>query len=214
MPQTERILAIARRGADGLAIALIAVAMGGVVLARVLPALDHPVFVVAGPSMAPAIDMGSAIVLETVGPSDLTVGDVVSLRSGPQRAIFTHRVVRVVDRDGQFWIETKGDANRLPDPSITPASAVIGRVTAAIPFAGYLIALLSVPVGIVLVIALGLLLLTLGWWLDALLDEWRRAGGAGGTAPSPTTVARPGPETLRRRRRARVRTATSAIRRA
>jgi signal peptidase len=176
MPDTERVVIASRRAADGLAIVVIGLALGAVALGRLAPALGHPVFVVAGASMAPAIQMGSAIVLEAVDPTDLVAGDVVSLRSGPQRAVFTHRIVRVAEHAGEIWVETRGDANPAPDPSLTPASAVIGRVAVAIPFAGYLIALLSVPAGVVFAISLGLLLLTLGWWLDDRPDRRRGAG--------------------------------------
>ena len=86
--------------------------------------------------MEPAIHLGSAIVVEPVDPRSLAVGDVVSLRSGPNRAIFSHRIIRVVVRDGAVWIETKGDANAAADPSLTPASQVIGRASATIPMAG------------------------------------------------------------------------------
>jgi signal peptidase len=174
--------------------------------------LGHQVFVVAGPSMVPAIDMGSAVVLEVVAPDSLHVGDVVSLRSGPERAVFTHRIVRVAHRDGEVWIETKGDANPAADPSITPASAVLGRVALSIPYAGYLIALLSIPSGIVFIIALGLLLLAIGWWLDWLLVERRPASSANVTAPAPRSVRPTSPAA--RRRRARIRAATTTARRA
>ena len=37
-------------------------------------------------------------------------------------AIFTHRIVRIAERAGAIWIETKGDANATADPSLTPAT--------------------------------------------------------------------------------------------
>ncbi len=84
--------------------------------------------------MEPTIPLGAAVIVEPVAPADLAVGDIVSLRSGPQRAVFTHRIIRIADRDGEVWIETQGDANDAPDPSITPATAVIGRVAVIIPW--------------------------------------------------------------------------------
>lgn len=206
MRSTERLFVIVRRATDGLAIVVIGLVVSAVILGRLVPALGHPVYVVAGASMAPAIEMGSAIVLESVAPTDLAPGDVVSLRSGPQRAVFTHRVIRVAERAGEVWIETGGDANPAPDPSLTPASAVIGRVAVAIPLAGYLIALLSVPTGVVFAISLGLLFLALGWWLDDRRADRRR------------TVAVPVVTATRARRPvrspARVRRSSAGVRRA
>lgn len=159
-------ITVLRRLLDGLLLALVAVSLGVLLLGRVVPFLGHPTLVVAGPSMEPSIPMGAAVVLETVPPSSLAVGDVVSLRSGPQRAIFTHRIVRLAERDGALWLETKGDANLTADPSVTPASAVIGRVTIAIPYAGFLVALYSTPSGILFVISIGLVLLLAGVLLE------------------------------------------------
>ena len=143
---------------NGLIAVLVALSAGVVALDRGVPLTGRQVLVVAGASMTPAIAVGSAIVVEPVDPADLIVGDVVSLRTGPERAIVTHRIVRIVQRDGARWLETKGDANEAADPAIVPASAVLGRVGLAIPFVGYLVALTSTISGLVLIGALVLLL--------------------------------------------------------
>lgn len=124
--------------------------------------------------MTPAIGLGDAIILDQVEPTSLAVGDVVSLRNGPTQAVYTHRIIRVAERDGEIWFETMGDANDSADPAITPASAVIGRVSHVVPEAGYLLALLSIPV-VVFMLATGGLLITLGWCLDGIEADRRRA---------------------------------------
>jgi len=155
-----------RRGLDALLIVLVALCLLALVLGRILPMTGRPILVVAGGSMEPTIPLGAAVVVEPVDPADLTVGDIVSLRSGPDGAIFTHRIVRIADRDGQLWFETKGDANDQADPSITSARSIIGRTILVLPLAGYLIALLSLTSGVVFVLSLGLLLLMATWALD------------------------------------------------
>lgn len=157
---------VLRRLLDGLLFALVAVSLGVLVLGRVVPFTGHSTLIVAGPSMEGSIPMGAAVVLDQVPPSSLAVGDVVSLRSGPERAIFTHRIIRLAERDEGLWLETQGDANATPDPSLTPATAVLGRVAIALPLAGYLLTLYSAPSGILLVISLGLVLLLLGVLLE------------------------------------------------
>jgi signal peptidase I, archaeal type len=156
----------ARSVVHGLVLALTIASVSVAILVRAMPLTGRQTLVVAGPSMAPALPVGTAIVVEPVDPATLAVGDVVSLRGGPARAIFTHRIIRLVPRDGGLWLETKGDANPTADPSILPASDVMGRVAIAIPYVGYLVALASSPSGIVLIVALGLLLLMVGWVLD------------------------------------------------
>lgn len=150
----------------GLVLALTIGLVMVAILGRGVPLTGRTTLVVAGPSMTPSLQVGSAIVVEPVDPAGLAVGDVVSLRSGPDRAVFTHRIVRLVQRDGGLWLETKGDANLAPDPSILPASDVLGRVVLSVPYAGYLIALASSPSGMLMIVALDLLLLTAGWMLD------------------------------------------------
>ena len=167
MTTNERIARWTRRGLDAALVLLVIVSLLTVILARVVPMTGRSTFVVAGGSMAPAISVGSAVIVDPVDPMALAVGDVVSLRSGTERAIFTHRITRVVDHEGTVWIETRGDANASPDPSLTPATDVIGRVTVAVPVAGYAIALVSTVSGIVFVIALGLLMFLVGWVIES-----------------------------------------------
>ena len=174
-PRRRSVLDWTRIIVEVALLVVIAVGLGGVVLGRLVPALGHPVFVVAGPSMEPAIGIGAAVVLDPVDPATLAVGDVVSLRSGPDKAVFTHRILRTAERDGTVWFETRGDANASPDPSLTPASAVIGRVTVVLPGAGYLLTLLSAPAGVALILSVGATLIVLGWYLETLqLDRRRR----------------------------------------
>jgi signal peptidase len=111
--------------------------------------------------MEPAIHQGSAIVVEPVAAGDLRVGDLVSMRVGPEQAVFTHRIVRVVERADGLWLETKGDANEAPDPVLVPAGAIIGRVAVAISGIGYVIAALSTSSGLLLAAGLAGVLLAL-----------------------------------------------------
>ncbi len=173
-----------RRLLDGLLLALVAVTLGVIVLGRVLPLTGHQTLVVGGPSMEPSIPIGAAVVLDQVEPASLAVGDVVSLRSGPQRAIFTHRIIRLAELDGARLIETQGDANPAPDPSLTPATAVLGRVAVSIPYAGYLLALYSAPSGILFVLSLGLVLIVAGMMLEP-----RTTRPIGATAPELATAS-------------------------
>jgi len=175
-----------RRVCDGLLVAVILVVLFGVVLGRVVPMSGRHTFIIGGGSMEPAIPLGAAVVVESVPAADLVVGDVVSLRTGPElKRIFTHRVTRIITRDDGLWVETKGDANAQVDPSITSTSQVIGRVTQTIPYAGFLLALLSVPSGVLLVILLAAFLLAMTWLLETF--EVERLG------PAPTGDAVGGP---------------------
>jgi len=176
MRTLSRTTVIVRRVLDAVLIALIFVVLFGVILGKVVPLTGRQTIIIGGESMEPAIHIGSAIIVAPVTAADLQVGDVVSLRAGDENALFTHRIVEVVDRPDGRWIRTKGDANDRPDPTLVHASAVEGRVQLAIPFAGYLIALLSIPTGVLFLIGLAATLLAAVWLLESLeLDSVDRA---------------------------------------
>jgi len=192
MTTNTRIALWAREAIDAALVLLVVICLFTIALGRVLPLTGRTTLVVAGGSMEPAISLGSAIVVEPVDPATLAVGDVVSLRSGPNRAIFSHRVIRVVVRDGTTWVETKGDANDSADPSLTPASQIIGRASMTIPSAGYLIALLSSLHGIVFVISLGLVLLLAASMVESMtLAPRRLTGRSRQTEPASRRAAGP-----------------------
>ena len=167
-----RILARAtiglRRIVDIALIALILTVMGAVALGKLVPLTGRQSIVIGGASMEPAIHVGAAVVITPVDAAQLAVGDVVSLQVGEARTTFTHRIVDIVDRGDGRWIRTKGDSNAEPDPTLVPATAVIGRVDLAIPLMGYLIMLLSAPVGVLFVLGIGATLLAIAWLLESL----------------------------------------------
>jgi signal peptidase len=163
-----------RRFLDLVLLALILTVLASLVVSRVVPAVTGaPTFVVGGGSMAPTIPLGSVVVDKPVAASDLAVGDVVSVKVGPQNAIFTHRIVRLVQREGALWIETKGDANPTVDPSIIPATAVVGRVDSWIPYLGYPIELLSTMAGVAFLLSVGMVTLIAAWLLESLEEDQR-----------------------------------------
>ena len=190
MSVTFILLRTARRLLDALLIVVVAVVFGTIVLSRLVPMVTGgQTFVVRGGSMEPAIRLGSAVVVAPVAASQLNVGDIVTVEVGPDKAVFTHRITRLVPRDDGLWLQTKGDANPTEDPSIIPATAVIGRAVVAIPGIGYLIALLSTLPGIALVISVSTSILAAGWFLE-MLEAGRRSRGTFLT-PDDVRVAEP-----------------------
>lgn len=173
-------------------VALALVVFATALALRVLPMTGRLVMVVSGPSMEPAIGLGAAVVAERVASSDLAVGDIVSMKVGPDHAVFTHRIIRLVERPDGLWIETKGDANRDPDPSITPASAVLGRVAVSVPRLGYLVTALSSPSGTGTVLGFAGLLLAIAMLISP------SAGPNRASSPDRSPRGRPGvPESLK-----------------
>jgi signal peptidase I len=157
-----------RRIIDVVLIALIIMVLAAVAVGKLVPLTGRQSIIIGGASMEPAIRLGSAVIVTPVEPAALNVGDVVSMQVDAAKTTFTHRITTIVDRPDGRWVRTQGDANASPDPTLVPATAVIGRVDAAIPYMGYLMALLSLPVGVLFVLGLAGTLLAIAWMLESL----------------------------------------------
>ncbi len=162
------IATVVGRALDALLAGLAGLVVLAIVLGRIVPVAGHETLVVAGRSMEPAIPMGALVILDP--DAQAGVGDVVSIRTG-SGTVVTHRVVDVVALDGVTHYRTKGDANGAPDPALVPAGRVIGRVAVAVPLAGFLVGILSVPSGLVLVACLAGLLVAARLLVEDLADE-------------------------------------------
>jgi signal peptidase I len=159
-----------------------------VVLTFVAPKLGMTIFIIRGGSMAPSIPLGAIVVDVPPNIAKIAVGDVISVGT-PTGVVYTHRVVGIDPSGPERRFQIQGDANPSPDPALVPASAVVGQVSWFAPVVGYVVALLTLPTGILSVASmLGSLLLTY-WLLEDLEDEEREYALEG----MPRTVADPGP---------------------
>ena len=204
-----------RRIVDIALITLILVVLAGVVLGKIVPLTGRETLAIGGRSMEPAIPVG-------VGRRRRARRSRAPGRrrrrldaGGRGNAIFTHRIEAVVDRADGRYVRTKGDANPDADPTLVKASAIIGRVELSIPYMGYLLALLSIPTGVIFVVGLAATLLAIAWLLESLepipgADRRRGAvpstwaataggpfaGPSSGPALPPLPVLRPAPGPL------------------
>jgi signal peptidase I len=184
-----RTVGALRRLLDALLIALILVVLVGVVLGKLVPLTGRETIVIGGRSMEPTLPLGSAVVNGRVDPATLAPGQIVSLKAGPQNTLYTHRIVAVIDQADGRWVRTKGDANPEDDPTLVPASAIVGRTEFIVPLAGYLIALLSMPAGVMFIIGLAASLLAGAWLLESVESDGSRPRRV---APLPTERPRSG----------------------
>jgi len=139
------------------------------------PNFGHQLFAIRGSSMSPTIPMGALIAVSKRPIADVQVGDIVTWR-GDNGVWVTHRVIELVEENGERGIRTQGDANTTPDAAAVPARALVGVVDASVPIGGFVMTLLSTPGGLVSWLSFGLALLA----LDSFLAD---------IGPSPTTQA-------------------------
>ena len=145
---------------------VVAVAAFGLALASaVAPATGHRLVVIEGPSMGAAVPIGSVAIEAALPAGGPAVGDVVTFRTDNGTRI-THRVTDVVPVSSGLALRTRGDANADPDPVLIPAASVEGVVVGTVPVVGYLLAFLSMPTGMLAVLAGLGALLSAAWLLD------------------------------------------------
>jgi len=176
-----------------LALILLVVSVLGLVLAVNLgPSLGHQLVVIRGGSMEPAIHLGSATEVSQVRPADLRPGDVVMLKEA-SGVLVSHRITRIIQETDGLYVETKGDANKSVDPTLTPVSAIVGRVDFSVPDLGYLLYLLTVPMGVLSLVGLALTMLFAIWLLKDFERESKEPDSwalGPGVAPYESELAR------------------------
>ena len=172
---TPRLL---RRLFDG-ALVMLLVGVGLVAgLSAIAPLVGHHLFIIRSGSMEPAIPVGALVVVsEKAAAKRLEPGDVVTLRT-PSATVVTHRIIRSADVQGERHIETKGDASPTADPVLIPVDWVVGRVILSLPVAGFLLAYLASPLGIMAVVFMAGSLLTAVWVIEDLEAVPDRRGAA------------------------------------
>jgi len=147
-------------------------------------------FVLVGRSMTGTISIGSLVYGDPVPVEDLRVGDVITFSPPQMNEVVTHRIVAIARAaDGSERISTKGDAVPNRDPwQFKPTTPELPRFVFAIPYLGYLIALLSLPLVRMLVFALPAAIIA----LVVLKRLWRQSGeeaAASAAASSPLAPA-------------------------
>ena len=112
---------------------------------------NYKVMTVISGSMAPAIKMGSVVIVKPV--SDYKIGEVITF--GPYsrtKAPTSHRIYDIKVVDGQPVYITKGDANNAPDAREIQKRDILGKVLFPVPYVGYAVDFAKKPVGFALII--------------------------------------------------------------
>ena len=86
-----------------------------------------PLFVLTG-SMEPGIKTGDMIIVKAIKQSSIKEGDVITYALGNTSETVTHRVIKVVQKDGKTMYQTKGDNNNAPDPDLVSYNMILGKV--------------------------------------------------------------------------------------
>lgn len=127
-------------------------------------------FTVLSGSMEPTYHTGSVIYVKSADADSLKEGDVITFcLSG--KTVATHRIIEVVEEDGNVQYRTKGDANDVADGSLVKPANVIGTPIFSIPFMGYALSYIQSPSGKYVAFAAGAFVLLLVILPSLLFDK-------------------------------------------
>lgn len=144
------------RGVASTLAAVLAVLVLGAFVVQAVPGVvgADASYVVLSGSMEPEISPGDSVVVKSVDPAELERGDVVTFTRSGESTPVTHRVVEVVDEDGELAFRTKGDNNDDADPAPVSADRVTGEVWFAIPYVGHVVMFANTQTGLAVLVGL------------------------------------------------------------
>ena len=112
-------------------------------------------------SMYPEIESGDLIICNTAEAEDIAVNDVISFfdPAGNGTSIVTHRVIEIVEENGELGFRTRGDNNNTEDKSLVPADKLVGVYKSRIPNAGHVAMFMQSTAGLIVCVVLPIILL-------------------------------------------------------
>lgn len=122
-------------------------------------------FIVLSGSMEDTIMPGDLILTKEIDALELKEGDVISFRTN-KYTVITHRIINIVDEEGERKYYTKGDNNNSADSEPVCNDQIEGIYRYRIPKLGEIALNLQKPIGIVICVALPLIILLLAQFAD------------------------------------------------
>lgn len=113
-------------------------------------------------SMYPKIKSGDLIICQQTDAENVEVGDMISFfdPAGNGTSIVTHRVVEIVEKDGQLAWRTKGDNNNTEDRLLVTADKLVAEYKGTrLPGLGNVALFMQTTPGLIVCVVLPILLL-------------------------------------------------------
>ena len=112
-------------------------------------------------SMYPEIESGDLIICRTAETDEIEVNDIISFfdPAGNGASIVTHRVIEIVEEDGEISFRTRGDNNNTEDKELVPAENLVGVYKMRIAGAGHIAMFMQSTAGLIICVVLPIILL-------------------------------------------------------
>jgi signal peptidase len=86
-------------------------------------------------SMNPLYYRGDVLVINKANNENITVGDIIIYSTDTK--IIAHRVVNIIEENGEKYYQTKGDANQSVDLKLVEKDQIIGKYQFHVKYIGY-----------------------------------------------------------------------------
>lgn len=127
-------------------------------------------FIVLSGSMEDTIMPGDLILTKEIDALELKEGDIISFRTN-KYTVITHRIINIVNEEGERKYYTKGDNNDLADSDPVCNDQIEGIYRCRIPKLGEIALNLQKPIGIIICITLPLIILLIAQFADSKRKE-------------------------------------------
>lgn len=131
-----------------------------------------PLIVLSG-SMETEIYTGDLVIVKKVEISSLEKGDIIAFYTdSTKKTIVTHRIIDIIEEDGNIKFITKGDNNETKDSGEVDFNLVIGKYqNIRIKGLGNAAMFLQTPTGMCIMISIPILLLIIAQYLQNKKDR-------------------------------------------
>lgn len=113
--------------------------------------LGYKMYIVLTGSMEPTIKPNDLIVIKAVDKESINEGDIITFTAKGKVATVTHRVVEVVEKDGNTYYKTKGDNNNTEDEELIDYDKIQGKYLFKISKVGVIITKSLTGTGLIVV---------------------------------------------------------------
>ena len=133
-----------------------------------------PLLAVESESMEPILYRGDLVIVRSVDPTTLQVGDIVIYNASSWGSSYTstvpivHRIIEIIDVSGSLYFITKGDNNPFPDPENRTESDIFAKVIGSVRYLGFITLLLISPYGLTSIITLVVVFLVTSFLCDSV----------------------------------------------
>ena len=130
----------------------------------------YKLFIVMSGSMQSRINIGDLVIIQEVDSETLQKDDIIAFRDEKDK-VTTHRIMEVIEENGEKSFITKGDSNLTNDKKQTNKDNLEGKMIMNIPKLGHFILFIQKPLGVILILFTILVVVACVYMMESLSER-------------------------------------------